>query len=93
MSRAHPQPGCYDLAFQASYPMDEPAEVALEDYSRVLTRAQDSEALRQDEDPSMVEGVHVCGLGTTLTQVIMTDIEDFARQLVLHRNGGGLGWS
>lgn len=91
MSRGHPQPECFDLAFQARYPIGEPAEVALEDYARVLTRARAAEALRESRDPSMVEGVHICGLGTTLTQSIATDLEDFARGLIA--SGSGLGWS
>ena len=36
------------LSFAEAYPMDDPAEVALEDYARVLTRARAAEALRGD---------------------------------------------
>lgn len=93
MSRGSPAAGCYDLAFQAGYPIDEPAEVALEDYARALTRAQGAEAMRARDDPAMVEGVHVCGLGSPLNRALLTDIEDFARDLVIRRGGGGLGWS
>jgi hypothetical protein len=94
MPRAAPEAGCYDLAFQAAYPLGEPAEVALEDYARVLTRSRGAEAVRADDDPSMVTGVHVCGLGVSLTQATLTDIEDFARQMTAPAEGsGGLGWS
>lgn len=93
MTRHSPEPDCYDLAFQAAYPVDEPAEVALEDYARILTRARAAEALRRADDPSMVAGVHVCGLGAPLTQAVVTDIEDFTRALVVERSGGGLGWT
>ena len=93
MSRSRPESDCYDLAFQANYPLDEPGEVALEDYARVLTHARGAEALRRSDDPSRVSGVHVCGLGVTLTRVVLTDIEDFARGLVAPGAGGGLGWS
>ncbi len=91
MTRAHPDKGCYELAFQGSYPLDEPAEVALEDYARALTRSQAAEAVRADDDPAMVRGVHVCGLGTALTRPLVVDLEDFARSLLAP--GGGLGWS
>ena len=90
MSRSSPQSDCYDLAFQACYPIDEPAEVALEDYARALTRARDAEAIRRRDDPAMVDGVHVCGLGSSLTQAILNDLEDFTRTLVA--GGSGLGW-
>jgi hypothetical protein len=92
MSRSEPGAGCYDLGFQAGYPMSESAEVALEDYARSLLRSQDAEALRAEDDPSVVKGVHVCGLGTTLSQPLLNDLEDFARGLV-SGSGGGLGWS
>jgi hypothetical protein len=39
----------------------------------------------------MVRGVHVCGLGASPTPALFTDVEDFARSLVVR--GGGLGWS
>jgi hypothetical protein len=92
VSRETPGPGCYDLSFQAGYPIDEPAEVALEDYARALTRADAVQALRARDDPAMVRGVHVCGLGSSLTQAMLTDLEDFARGLVRPGNEG-LGWS
>lgn len=93
MAIGSPSPDCYDLWFQASYPLAEPAEVALEDYTRELTRARDSEALRAADDPSRVRGIHVCGPVATIDQRLMTDIEDFARGLALNVGGGGLGWS
>ena len=91
MTRRAPDADCYDLGFLAGYPLNEPAEVALEDYARVLTRSRGAEAMRKSDDPSVVEGVHICGLGSSLTQAIITDLEDFARGLVVGR--GGLGWS
>lgn len=93
MSVGSPRPDCYDLGFQASYRVEEPAEVALEDYARELTRARAAEAVRSADDPSRVRGVHVCGPATTLDGRLMTDIEDFARGLALHGGSGGLGWS
>lgn len=93
MTFGSPWPDCYDLTFHASYPVPEPAEVALEDYTRELTRAHEAEALRAPDDPSRVRGVHVCGPAATLDGRLMTDIEDFARGLALRGGGGGLGWS
>jgi hypothetical protein len=40
----------------------------------------------------MVKGVHVCGLGTALTQALLSDLEDFARGLT-PTGSSGLGWS
>jgi len=92
MTRKNPASDCYDLAFQAGYPIGESAEVALEDYTRETSRSREAEAIREPADPSMVGGVHVCGLGAPLTKTVITDIEDFARSLVF-REGSGLGWS
>lgn len=94
MPRAAPEAGCYDLAFQAAYPLGERAEVALEDYARVLTRSRGAEVVRAEDDPAMVTGIHVCGLGVALSQVTLTDIEDFARRMIAPgEDAGGLGWS
>ena len=92
MTVQDPRAGCYLLGFQDAYPIDEPGEVALEDYARALARSQGAEAVRADDDPSMVKGVHVCGLGTALTQALLSDLEDFARGLT-PSGSSGLGWS
>jgi len=93
MSQRRPQPGCYDLPFRAGYPLDETGEVALEDYARALTLAAGAEALRADDDPARVSGVHVCRLGAAVTAAIASDLEDFARDLALRAGGSGLGWA
>ena len=92
MTVRHPQAGCYDLGFQRAYPIDEPGEVALEDYARALTRSQGAEAVRADDDPALVKGVHVCGLGLALTQALLNDLEAFAQGLT-PSGSSGLGWS
>ena len=66
--------------------------MALEDYARALARSQGAEAVRAVDDPSMVKGVHVCGLGTALTQALLSDLEDVARTLT-PSGSSGLGWS
>jgi hypothetical protein len=93
MPHTRPEVGCYEIDFAAALPLDEAAEVALEDYARVLTRARAAEAVRAGNDPATVRGVHVCGLATTLTPTLLRDLEDFARSLIVAGPGGGLGWS
>jgi hypothetical protein len=93
VSRGSPARDCFELPFRAGYPIDEPGEVALEDYARELLRARAVEGVRAERDPAVVTGVHVCGLGTAPAQQPLVDIEDFARSLVARTSGGGLGWS
>jgi hypothetical protein len=92
MSRSHPEAGCDEIAFDGAYPLDEGAEVALEDYARALFRSRGAEALRSPEAPARVSGVHLCGAGAPVTGPLRRDLEDFARSLVTG-TGGGLGWS
>jgi len=91
VSRGHAGPGCFDLAFREAYPLSEPAEVALEDYARALLHCGAAEAIRATEPPPRVSGVHVCGLAAPASRAVLTDLEDFAREMVV-TGGGGLGW-
>ena len=93
VSRQSPASDCYDFSFAAGYPVDEPSEVALEDYARALLKARAVDGIRSEEDPAVVRGVHVCGLGASPTPALLTDVEDFARSLVGRGGSGGLGWS
>jgi hypothetical protein len=93
MSRARPEADCQELAFVASYPVGEPADVALEDYARALTRSRAAEVTRVPDDPIRVRGVHLCGPRAALERALRTDVEDFARDLALRGGGSGLGWS
>jgi hypothetical protein len=88
-----PLAGCRDLAFRAAYPVDEAGEVALEDYARALSRAGAAQAVRAADDTSSVTGLHLCDVGPALTPAVLTDIEDFARDLAAGGGTGGLGWS
>ncbi len=89
MSRESPQPGCIALSFDEAFAMDEPSEVALEDYARVLTRARAAEAVRSGDG---VGGVHLCGPAQPPSPPVASDIEGFARSLAVGQSGG-LGWS
>ena len=92
MPHTRPEDGCYEIDFVTAFPLDEAAEVALEDYARALTKAKGAEAVRARDDPATVRGVHVCGLGMAVTPALLRDLEDFARSLSTG-TGGGLGWS
>ena len=82
-----------ELRFAAGYPIDEPGEVALEDYARVLTKAATAEGIRDGSDPRRVTGVRLDGLAATPAPALLGDLEDFARSLVADPSSGGLGWS
>ena len=91
MSRARPTPSCSDIPFVVPCALEPPAQVALEDYARVLTAAVASEVV--ESAPGVVSGVHVCGLSGGLASSAARDIGDFAKELVAAGPGGGLGWS
>ncbi len=94
MPRDESETDCFDLAFQASYPIGDSAGAALEEYARVLTNARSARALRADDDPVMVRGVRVCGLGNTLSRTLLADLEDFARGMATSgENNATLDWS
>jgi hypothetical protein len=82
-----------ELTFDRSYALPEPAEVALEDYARVLLRAGGAEALRASDDPGRVRGLRIDSPRGLLTDALRVDIEAFARELTRAAGGGGLGWS
>ncbi len=86
------------VLFRTAYTIDAPGEVALEDYARVLARAESAEALREDSQPDRVAGVRVAGVrlvgpATEVTPSLRADIEDFARDLANRGGGSGLGWA
>jgi hypothetical protein len=82
-----------EVRFAAPYAMDASAEVALEDYARVLARAAEAEALRPEEEPPRVAGVRLVAPRAELTAGIRRDIEAFARDLADRGGGNGLGWA
>lgn len=84
-----PQEQWYDLAFRTGYELDDASEAALEDYARVVARAESAEAVWTEE---RVSGVRLHG-GEALTASAVRDIEDFARDLATRSGGSGLGWA
>jgi hypothetical protein len=87
------EPGCFDIDFEEGYDLDGPAEVALEDYARALTRARSAEARRKRDGSPSISGVHVCGAPEAPSSAAVTDVSDFARDLAARGEGAGLGWS
>ncbi len=79
MSREHPGPECVDLEFAGRYSMPAGAEVALEDYARVLTRSR-AASVRSTGVPERACGLHLCSPGLPLGAA-QADLEAFARDL------------
>jgi hypothetical protein len=90
MSRATPAADCGEIALTMDRSLEPPAQVALEDYARVLTRARAAEVVTHDD--GRVRGVHLCGLPGNITPEVERDVADFARELTSEPRGG-LGWS
>jgi hypothetical protein len=81
----------YDLAFQSAYILDDPGEMALEDYARVVCRAEGAEAVRGAD--SRVGAVRLRRPGGPVSAAALRDVEDFARDLATRGGGSGLGWA
>ena len=83
-----------ELTFAEGLPLGDAAEVALEDYARVLTAAAGAEAVRsQGDSSSKVTGVRLLGKTGRPSPQARRDIEDFARGLAAQDGGSGLGWA
>ena len=91
MSRNRPAASCREISFAVPYALQPSAQVALEDYSRVLTGAAAAEAV--ELAPGEVSGIHLCGLSASVVPSAERDVGDFARELAAEVPGGGLGWS
>jgi hypothetical protein len=81
----------YDLAFRGAYVLDDPAEAALEDYARVLGRAEEAEAVKAGD--ARVGGLRLLRPRAPVPPEAVRDIEDFARDLAARGGGSGLGWA
>jgi hypothetical protein len=91
VSVIRPASNCAEVPFAVSRALEPPAQVALEDYARVLTNAAAAEA--RLTDTGAVAGVHVCGAAGGVSAAMARDVEDFAAELAATSPGGGLGWS
>jgi len=91
-ARAAGGPGVL-VSFTAAIELDDPSEVALEDYARAVARAEEAEAVRGPSEPGPVTGVRLRGAAAPPTPEMRTDIEDFARDLSGRGGRTGLGWS
>jgi hypothetical protein len=91
MSRNRPAPTCADLMLAAPCVLEPPAQVALEDYARVLTSAAAAEVIASND--TTVTGLHLCGLSTGVTPAALCDVQSFANELAAATPSGGLGWS
>jgi hypothetical protein len=91
MTLAAPEADCHDVGLPGALSLPPPAQVALEDYARVLTGARAAEVI---ETPAAeVTGVHLCAPGLPLSPQAIADIAGFARELAAATPSGGLGWS
>jgi hypothetical protein len=80
------------LTFAEGLSLGEAAEVALEDYARVVSAAPGAEVVK-DEAEERVTGVRLLGPGERPSPEACRDIEDFARGLAAEHGGWGLGWA
>jgi hypothetical protein len=86
-------PEACELTFDDSLPLGDSAEVALEDYARVLTAAAGAEAVRSNAAGARVIGVRLVQPAVSPSREARRDIEDFARGLAAENGGAGLGWA
>ena len=86
-----PREEWYDLAFHGTYGLDDAGEMALEDYARVISRAQGAEAVRGAD--RKVSAIRLREPAGTVSEAAARDVEDFARDLAVRGGGSGLGWA
>jgi hypothetical protein len=92
VTREVPAPTCVEVGFSRPYHLGPTAEVALEDYARVVAGAATAQVLEVPEEPGNLRGVHLCRPAAHPDQAVRDDVEAFARELTA-RAGEGLGWS
>jgi hypothetical protein len=73
--------------------LSEAAEVALEDYARVVTRCAGASALRGDEPGAPVLALRLDGAAAPPVEAAWRDVVAFGRELVKAGQGSGLGWA
>jgi hypothetical protein len=82
-----------ELAFGDGFVLGDSAEVALEDYARVLTSALRAEAVRGETAEGRITAVRLVDPSLPPSAAQHRDIEDFARSLAVQNAGSGLGWA
>jgi hypothetical protein len=92
LTRQSPGGTCVEVSFGSTYTVGEGGLVALEDYSRTLTRAEGAEVIPALGDPGRLGGLHLCAPAVPPRGAVLEEIEAFARQMA-RRAGDGLGWS
>jgi hypothetical protein len=92
MTHRAPGPDCVEVDFSRPCALAPAAEVALEDYARVVASALSAEAVAGEESPRRLRGVHLCHPATPPGDAVRRDIEAFARDLAAPESER-LGWS
>ncbi len=92
-----PHAGCHEIRFGEPLALEPAAELALEDYARVLLGGRHAEALRDEPPPPGYDGgplvgVHVCDPANVERRAEL-DVEAFARALAVSAPPSRLGWN
>jgi hypothetical protein len=82
-----------ELRLPEPLPLSEPAEVALEDYAREVTRSAGVSAVRGDEPGAPVFALRLHGREAPPEDSAWRDVVAFGRDLAKAGPGAGLGWS
>lgn len=83
----------FDLLFAEELGLGDAAAAALEDYARVLSRAEGAEVLKEETGlPTRVRGLRLRAAPLPVADGVAADVFAFARGLA-EGKGGGLGWS
>lgn len=73
--------------------LGEPAEVALEDYARTVTRSVSAEAVREAGVDGPIVALRLSGLERPPDEPACGDVIAFAKELAVSEPKPGLGWS
>lgn len=87
------QPSTYELGLPDELRLSEAAEVALEDYARVLTGSRAAEAVRVGPEPGRLVALRLTGLAEPPGEAWKRDVHAFALELRAAQDNGRLGWS
>lgn len=88
-----PQAGCVEIVFAQPRVLAAAAQVALEDYARVLANALHSQVRCAPARDTQVLGVHLCAPEAGGSDALRRDVEAFAGDLAEPSEGAQLGWN